>query len=177
MDVASDRVKSVDISRLRLLRDMRERSALGELSKMEAKRKIASSAARHASRELAIAQQDCARVHMELHRELVSFDSLSIAALDRYHLLIERHAAGVIRRRQSLEDARKVREQAETAASEARNQWVRCSAAKHKWQRIEHELKRAIDIHSDAAAEIEADDEVLLRHGRASLVQALGQLL
>ncbi|ASY67377.1 hypothetical protein SJ05684_a40640 (plasmid) [Sinorhizobium sojae CCBAU 05684] len=45
------------------------------------------------------------------------------------------------------------------------------SEARHKWQQIQDDLRRAVDILSEAAGEIEADDEILLRYGRGSLAQ------
>lgn len=171
MDVAFDRVNRVHASRLRLLKEMQERSALRELSKKEAQRHMATLAVQNASQGLAIAQQHCAGAEATLYQELMSLDSLSSAALDHHHLHIERLAAEVTFRRQMLDDARIAQEKAETAASETRALWVRRSAARHKWQQIEDDVRRAVDIHSEAAGEIEADDEILLRNGRVSLAQ------
>ncbi|QFI70490.1 hypothetical protein EKH55_5616 (plasmid) [Sinorhizobium alkalisoli] len=49
--------------------------------------------------------------------------------------------------------------------------WVRRSAASHKWQQIEDEVRRAVEIQSEAAGEIEGDDEISLRYGRVLLAQ------
>ncbi|TJW01127.1 MAG: hypothetical protein E5X42_31450, partial [Mesorhizobium sp.] len=60
-------------------------------------------------------------------------------------------------------------EEAEMAASRTRELWVICSAARDKWQQIEDDVRRAVETHSEAAAEIEADDEILLKYARGSL--------
>ncbi|MER8383082.1 hypothetical protein [Mesorhizobium sp. M1399] len=169
MDVASDRVNRVHASRLRLLKEMQERSALRELSEKEAQCHMATLTVQNASQGLAIAQQHCAGAETALYQELMSLDTLSSAALDHHHLRIERLAAEVTSRRQMLDDARIAQEKAETAASETRALWVIRSAARHKWQQIEDDVRRAVDIYAEAAGEIEADDEILLRYGRVSL--------
>ncbi|KUM27484.1 hypothetical protein AU467_16365 [Mesorhizobium loti] len=174
MDVAADRMNCVHATSLRLLKDMRERSALRELSKMEAKAHMAAEAAQHASRELAIAQQHCARAEMELYQRLASLDTFSVQALDQGHLLIERLEAEVALRRQTLDDACIAQEQTETAASEARAHWISCSAARHKWQQIEDDVRRGVDIHWQTAAETEADHEILLRYARVPLTHVAG---
>ncbi|NRP75559.1 hypothetical protein ILFOPFJJ_06482 [Ensifer psoraleae] len=169
MDVASDRVNRAHTSRLRLLKDMQERSALRELSEKEAQRHTATLALQNASQELASAQQHFARAEAALYQELMSLDKWSSAALDHHHLQIERLAAEVTSRWQMLDDARIAQEKAEAAASEMRAVWVKRSAASHKWQQIEDDVRRAVDIHSEAAGEIEADDDISLRYGRVSL--------
>ncbi|BAV50407.1 hypothetical protein MLTONO_5505 [Mesorhizobium loti] len=171
MDVASDRVNHVQASRLRVLKEMQERRALSELSKKEAERRMATLAAQNASRELAMAQQHCATAEAALYQELMTLENLSNAALDRYHLHVERLATEITRRRQMLGNARIAQEKAETAASETRDLWVACSAATHKWRQIEDDVGRAVEIRSEAAGEIKADDEILLRFGRGPLSQ------
>ncbi|GLR45957.1 hypothetical protein GCM10007880_64750 [Mesorhizobium amorphae] len=157
---------------------MRERSALSELSNMDAKRDIAALATQHASRDLAIAEDQRARAEVELYQQLVSLDALSVAALDRRcQLLIERLATEVTLRHQRLDDARIAQEEAETAASEARAHWVKCSAAKHKWEQIDDDIGRAADTHLEAAAEIEAEDEILLRYGSVSRAKEPGDVI
>ncbi|TGS35516.1 hypothetical protein EN823_14510, partial [bacterium M00.F.Ca.ET.180.01.1.1] len=74
MDVASDRVNWIQSSRLRLLKEMQERRALGELSKKEAQRDVAASAVQNASRELAMIQQHCSRKEAALYQHLMSLD-------------------------------------------------------------------------------------------------------
>lgn len=171
MDVASDRVNRVQASKLRLLKEMQEHGARRELSKKETERHMATLAVHNASQGLAIAQQHCASAEAALYQELMTLDSLSSAALDRHDLCIDRLAAEIAFKRQMLDDARLAQEKAEIAASEKRELWVRCSAATHKWQQIDDDVRRAVDIQSDAAGEIEADDEMLLRYGRVSLAQ------
>ncbi|MGZ2402794.1 hypothetical protein [Rhizobium ruizarguesonis] len=174
MDVASDRVNRVDASRLRLVKDMRERSARSELSNMEAKRQFAALATQHASKELAIAGDRRAAAEVQLYQQLISIDTLSVAALDRGKLLIERFETEVTLRLRRLEDARVAQEEAETAASETKAHWVKCSAARQKWEQIEGDLRRSVDTHSESAAENEADDELMPRYGRVSRPQMLG---
>ncbi|WP_040592921.1 hypothetical protein [Mesorhizobium metallidurans] len=171
MDVASDRVNHIQSSRLRLLKEMQERRALSELSKKEAQRHMATLAAQNASRELAMAQQHCSTAEAALYQELMTLDDLSSATLDRHHLHIECLAAEITRRRQMLVNARAAEEKAELAASVTRDLWVVCSAATHKWRQIEDDVRRAVEIHSEAAGEIEADDEILVRFGRGPLSQ------
>ncbi|MBA1142424.1 hypothetical protein [Mesorhizobium neociceri] len=172
MDVASDRVNRVHVSRLRLLKDMQERSALRELSMKEAQRHMATLAVENASQELAIVQHHCARTQAALYQELMSLDTLTSAALDHHHLQIERLAAKLTSSHQVVDDARIAEEKAEAAASEKRAVWVKRSTAKHKWQQIEDDVRRAFDTHSEAASEMEADDEASVRHGRVSLAEA-----
>ncbi|MET2832524.1 hypothetical protein [Mesorhizobium shangrilense] len=174
MDVAFDRVNRVHASRLRLLKEMQERSALRDLSKKEAQRRMATLAVQNAFQGLAIAQQQRARAEAQLYQELIALDTLSSAVLDHHNLNIERLAAEITLRGQKLDDARIAQGKAETAASGTRAQWVRCSAARQKWQQIEDDVRRAFDIHSEAAGEIEADDEISLRYGRVSLAQMSG---
>jgi hypothetical protein len=111
---------------------------------------------------------------VQLYKQLVSLNTLSVAALDRGKLLIERLAIEVTLRLQRLDDARVAEEEAETAASETRARWVKCLATKHKWEQIEGDLRRSVDIHSESAAEIEADDETMPRYGRVSRPKVSG---
>ena len=171
MDVAFDLVNYAHASRLRLLKEMQERDARRKLSNKEAQHRMAIVAAQNASQELEIAQQQRAGKEAQLYQVLTSLNTLSSAALDHHHLHIERLAAEITIRGQVLDDARIAQEQAETAASETKAKWVRRSEARHKWQQIEDDLRRAVDIHSEAAGEMEADDEILLRYGRGSLAQ------
>ncbi|MCA1408283.1 hypothetical protein I6F26_29310 [Ensifer sp. IC3342] len=171
MDVAFDLVNYAHASRIRLLKEMQERDARRKLSDKEARRRMAIVAAQDASQGLKIAQQQRAREEAQLYQKLMSLNTLSSAALDHHHLHIERFAAEITLKGQVLDNAHFAQEQAETAASETKAQWVRRSEARRKWQQIEDDLRRAVDIHSEAAGEIEADDEILLRFGRGSLVQ------
>ncbi|RRI01538.1 hypothetical protein EH240_14715 [Mesorhizobium tamadayense] len=169
MDVAPDRVNGIQASRLRHLKEMQEHRAHRELSKKEAQRQMATLAVKEASLELEKARQHCATAEAGLYQELMRLDSLSSATLDRHHLYMERLAAEITFRRQMLDDARIAQKNAEIAASETRDLWVTCSAAKQKWLQIDDDVRRAIEIHSETAGEIEADDEILLRYGRLSL--------
>ncbi|WP_027522094.1 hypothetical protein [Bradyrhizobium sp. Ec3.3] len=169
MDVPSDRMSCIHASRLRHVKDMRERSARNELSNMEAKRHIATLAAEHAWQELAIAEQHHTQAEAEVYQQLTSLGTLSVVELDRCELTLERLAIEITSKRQALEEARIAQEQAETAASEKRAHWAKRSAATHKWRQIETDVRRAADTHSEATAELEADDEVLLRYGSGLL--------
>lgn len=169
MDVPSDRMSCIHASRLRHVKDMRERSARNELSDMEAKRHIATLAAEHAWQELAIAEQHHTQAEAEVYQQLTSLGTLSVVELDRCQLTLERLAIEITAKRQALEEARIAQEQAETAASEKRAHWAKRSAATHKWRQIETDVRRAADTHSEATAELEADDEVLLRYGSGLL--------
>lgn len=168
MDVASDRVKHIQSSRLRLLKEMQERRVLGELSKTEAQRHMANLATQNAFRELAKAQQHCSTAEAALYQELMTFDDLSSASLDRHNLHIERLAAEITRSREMLDNARIAEEQADAAASETRKLWVACSAATRKWRKIEDDVLRTLEIHSEVGGEMETDDEILVRFGRSS---------
>ncbi|MCP3380158.1 hypothetical protein NLM31_06995 [Bradyrhizobium sp. CCGUVB4N] len=169
MDVPSDRMSCIHASRLRHVKDMRERSARSELSNMEAKRHIATLAAEHAWQELAIAEQHHTQAEAEVYQQLTSLGTLSVAELDRCELTLERLASEITSKRQALEEARIAQKQAETSASEKRAHWAKRSAATHKWRQIETDVRRAADTHSEATAELEADDEVLLRYGSGLL--------
>ncbi|MFH0301429.1 YscO family type III secretion system apparatus protein [Bradyrhizobium sp. 31Argb] len=165
MDVTSDRVNRVYASKLRLVKDMRQRSALREVSNMEAKLRTALQAVEQAVQDLATAEKNRAALEGELYRELASFDSLSVEELDRRcHIVTERLKAEVARARGRLEEVRDAQEQAKTSVLDARTILTKCSAASYKWQQIEGDVQRASDSHSEAEAEIEADDEVLLRY-------------
>ncbi|MGY3622270.1 hypothetical protein [Bradyrhizobium sp. USDA 10063] len=169
MDGASDRMNSVHASKLRLVKDMRERSALRALANMEAKRRIAAQAVQQAFQDLATAEGHRARIEVEVYRQLLSFDATPVAELDRRcHRVMERLTAEIALTRRRLDEARIAQEQAETAVSETRALWAKCSAATHKWQQIETDVRRAADTCSAVTAEIDADDEVLLRYGRGS---------
>ncbi|WP_027535591.1 hypothetical protein [Bradyrhizobium sp. WSM3983] len=165
MDVASNRVNRVHASKLRLAKDMRERSALRELSNMEANRRVAVQAVEQAFQHIVNADKNRATLEVELYRELASLDPLSLEELDRRcHLVTERLTAEIAGARRRLDEARAAQEQAETAVFEARALLTKCSAASHKWQQIEDDVQRATDAHSEAEAETEADDELLLRY-------------
>ncbi|UPK20756.1 hypothetical protein [Bradyrhizobium sp. 131] len=166
MDVPSDRMSCIHVSSLRQLKDMRERSARSELSNMEAKRHIATSAAEHAWQELGIAEKHHTEAQAEVYQQLMSVGTLSVVELDHCQLTLERLAIEISSKRRTLEEARITQKQAETAASERRAHWAKRSAATHKWRQIETDVRRAADTHSEVTAELEADDEVLLRHGR-----------
>ncbi|MCA6115046.1 YscO family type III secretion system apparatus protein [Bradyrhizobium sp. WSM 1738] len=175
MDVTSDRVNRVHASKLRLVKDMRQRSALREVSNMEAQRRTALQAVEQAVRDLATAEKSQAALEAELYRELAYSDSLSVEELDRRcHIVIGRLKAEIAGARRTLEEARAAQERAETAVFEARTILTKCSAASHKWQQIEGDVQRASDAHSEAEAEIEADDEVLLRYGSGSRTHTAG---
>lgn len=166
MDVPSDRMSCIQVSSLRQVKDMRERSARSELSNMEAKLHIATSAAEHAWRELAIAETHHTEAQAEVYQQLMSAANLSVVELDHCQLTLERLAIEITSKRRTLKEARTAQKQAETAASERRAHWATRSAATHKWRQIETDVRRAANTHSEVTAELEADDEVLLRHGR-----------
>ncbi|MBY3517256.1 hypothetical protein HFN76_34675 [Rhizobium laguerreae] len=177
MAVASDRVNRVHALRLVLVKDMRERSAFSELCNMEAKRQVAALATQHASKELAIAEDRRAATEVQLYQQLISLDTLSVTALDRAKLLIERLEIEVTLRLQRLDDARVAQEKAEAAAAETRACWVKCLVARHKWEQIESDVRRSVDTHAESAAEIEADDESMPWYGRVSRSQMSGNLI
>ncbi|WP_349253231.1 hypothetical protein [Bradyrhizobium sp. CB3481] len=136
---------------------------------MEVKRRIAVQAVEQAVQHLATAEKNRAALEVELYRELALFDSLSVEELDRRcHIVTERLKAELAGARRTLEEACAAQEQAETAVFEARTILTKCSAASHKWQQIEGDVQRASDAQSEAEAEIEADDEVLLRYRSGS---------
>lgn len=168
MDVPSDRMSCIHVSRLRHVKEIRERGARTELSNMEAKCRLETLAAERAARELAVAEERRVKAQAEIYRQLTSPGTVSVVELDRCELIIERLALEVTSKRQAFEDARVAREQAETAASERRTHWAKCSAATDKWRQIETDVRRAADTHAEVRAEIEADDEVLFRTGFAS---------
>ncbi|MGL3210411.1 hypothetical protein [Bradyrhizobium sp. BR 1433] len=166
MDVPSDRMSCIHASKLRHVKDLRERSARSELSNMDAKCNMAALAAKRAWRELTIADEHHARAEAEVYQQLVSLGTLSVIELDRSQLILERLAGEIASKRQKLEDARIAQQQAEMAASEKRADWAKRSAATHKWRQIETDVRRAAHDHSEVSAEIDADDEVLLRYGQ-----------
>ncbi|MCP1854629.1 MULTISPECIES: hypothetical protein [unclassified Bradyrhizobium] len=175
MDVASHGLNPVQASKLRLVKDMRERSALRELSNMEAKRRIAADALQRASEGLEAAQKHRAKVEAELYRELAALGTTSVTELDRRcQLVIGRLAAEIESARRALEQARMAHEEAQRAVSEARAVWAGRSAASQKWQEIEGNVQRASAVRSESAAEIDADDEVLLRYQGGSRSQTIG---
>ncbi|SFQ08301.1 hypothetical protein SAMN05216330_11528 [Bradyrhizobium sp. Ghvi] len=175
MDVASDGLNLVQASKLRLVKDMRERSALRELSNMEARRQIAVEALQRASENLTGAENHRAKVEAELYQELASLETMSVTELDRRcQLVLERLAAEIEPARQAREQARIALEHAQLAVNEARTIWAKRSAASQKWQGIEGDVRRTTAVRSEFAAEIDADDEVLLRYQAGSRSQAVG---
>ncbi|MCC8939916.1 hypothetical protein H8A97_32460 [Bradyrhizobium sp. Arg62] len=173
MDLASDRLNPVHASKLRLVKDMRERSALRELSNTEAKRRIAVQAVEQACEHLADAERRRAGVEAKLYGEMLSADAISVCELERrHHLIIGRLTDDIVAAQQVVNEARTAQEEAEAAVIEARALWAKRSAACHKWQEIERDVHRITNAHFEAVAEIEADDEVLLRYRRGSPGQA-----
>ncbi|XIA67446.1 hypothetical protein ACFIOY_18415 [Bradyrhizobium sp. TZ2] len=176
MDVASDGLNPVEASKLRLVKDIRERSVVRELSNIEAKRRIAVEAVERTSSELACAEKHRASVEDELYQEMASLDAMSVTELDRRcHLVITRLAAEIASAREALEEARIAQEQAQTAVVEARALWAKRAAANHKWRQIECDVQRTTNARLEFAAEIETDDEVLLRYQSGSHSQAVGE--
>lgn len=167
MDVPSDRMSCIHVSRLRHVKEIRERGARTELSNMEAKCRFETLAAERAARELAAAEERRVKAQAEIYQQLTSPGTVSVVDLDRGQLIVERLALEVTSKRQAFEDARVAQEQAETAASERRTHWAKCSVATDKWRQIETDVWRAADTHAEVRAEIEADDEVLFRTGFA----------
>lgn len=149
------------------MKEIRERGARTELSNMEAKCRFEALAAERAARELAAAEERRVKAQAEIYQQLTSSGTVSVVDLDRGELIIERLALEVTSKRQAFEDALVAQEQAETAASERRAHWAKCSAATDKWRQIETDVRRAADAHAEVRAEIEADDEVLFRTGFA----------
>ncbi|WP_439373201.1 hypothetical protein [Bradyrhizobium sp. DASA03120] len=169
MDVASDRLNPVQASQLRLVKDMREQSTLRQLSNLEAKRQIAVEAMERASMDLASAEKRRASTEAKVYLELASSGTMCVTELDRRcHLVIGRLTAEIALACQALEQARIAQEQAEVAVVEARAMWAKRSAASQKWQRIECDVRRTTNSRSEFAAEIETDDEVLLRYQSGS---------
>ncbi|WFU71542.1 hypothetical protein [Bradyrhizobium sp. CB2312] len=174
MDVASDGLNLVQASKLRLVKDMRERSALRELSNMEARRQIAVAALQRASENLKGAEDRRAKAEVELYQELASLEMMSVTELDRRcQLVLGRLAAEIESARQAREQARIAHEQAQRAVNEARTMWAKRSAASQKWQEIEGDVQRTTAVRSEFAAEIDADDEVLLRYQGGSRSQTV----
>ncbi|WP_375785014.1 hypothetical protein ACE10Z_36410 [Bradyrhizobium sp. Pha-3] len=176
MDVTSDRLNPVHASKLRLVKDMRERSALRELSNMETKRRIAVQAVEQASEHCTNAERYRASVEAELYREMLSADAISVTELERRcHLIIGRLTEEIAAAQRTLDEARSAQDHAEAAVLEARTLWAKRSAASHKWREIERDVQRITNAHCETAAEIEADDEVLLRYRRGLGAQVGGQ--
>ncbi|MCP3413532.1 hypothetical protein NLM16_05400 [Bradyrhizobium brasilense] len=176
MDVATDRLNLVQASKLRLVKDMRERSALRELASMETKRRVAGEAVERASEQLANAERHRARVETELYREMLSADAISVSELERrHHLIIGRLTEDIAAAQRVLDEARTAQDQAEAAVLEARTLWAKRSAACHKWQKIERDVERITNAHVETAAEIEADDEILLRYRSGAPAQRGGE--
>ncbi|SPP98393.1 hypothetical protein [Bradyrhizobium vignae] len=174
MDVASDGLNLVQASKLRLVKDMRERSALRELSNMEDRRQIAVAALQRASENLKGAENRRAKAEAELYQELVSLEMMSVSELDRRcQVVLGRLAAEIESARQAREQARIAHEQAERAVNEARTIWAKRSAASQKWQEIEGDVQRTTAVRSEFAAEVDADDEVLLRYQGGSRSQTV----
>lgn len=134
---------------------------------MEAKCRFETLAAERAARALAVAEERRVKAQAEIDQQLTSSGTVSVVELDRCELIVERLALEITSKRQAFEDARVAQEQAETAASERRTHWAKCSAATDKWRQIETDVRRAADTHAEVRAEIEADDEVLFRTGFA----------
>ncbi|MDA9421600.1 hypothetical protein [Bradyrhizobium sp. CCBAU 53380] len=175
MDVSSDGLNLVQASKLRLVKDMRERSALRELSNMEARRRIAVEALQRASENLEGAENRRAKVEAQLYQELASLETMSVTELDRRcQLVLGRLAAEIESARQAREQARVAHEQAQRTVNEARTIWAKRSAASQKWQEIEGNVERTTAVRSECAAEIDAEDEVLLRNQGGSRSQAVG---
>lgn len=147
------------------MKEIRERGARTELSNMEARCRFETLAAERAGRELAAAEERRVKAQAEIYEQLTSPGTVSVVELDRCQLIVERLALEVTSKRQTFEDARVAQEQAETAVSEGRTHWAKCSAATDKWRQIERDVRRAADTHAEVRAEIEADDEVLFRTG------------
>ncbi|MDD1521615.1 MULTISPECIES: hypothetical protein [Bradyrhizobium] len=176
MDIASNGLSPAHASKLRLVKDMRERSALRELSNMEAKRHLAVQAVQEACEHLAHAEERRAKLEAELYREMLAADAISVCELQRrYHLIIGRLTDEIKAAQRALDEARAAQEQAEAAVLEARSVWTKRSAASQKWREIDHDVRRITDAHFEAAAEIEADDEVLLRYRRGRSGQTGGE--
>ncbi|WP_025038816.1 hypothetical protein [Bradyrhizobium sp. DOA9] len=174
MDVASDGLNLAQASKLRLVKDMRERSALRELSNMEARRQIAVAALQRASEILKGADNRRAKAEAELYQELASLEMMSVTELDRRcQLVLGRLAAEIESARLAREQARVAHEQAQRAVNEARTIWAERSAASQKWQEIEGDVQRTTAARSEFAAEIDADDEVLLRYQGGSRSQTV----
>ncbi|SFJ63589.1 hypothetical protein [Bradyrhizobium sp. Gha] len=175
MDVAPDGLNVVQASKLRLVKGIRERSALLELSNNEARLQIAIDALQRASENLKAAEDRRANVEAELYQELASLETMTVAELDRRcQLVLGRLAAEIESARQEREQARIAHEQAQRAVNEARAIWAKRSAASQKWQDIEGDVQRTTALRSEFAAEMDADDEVLLRYKGASRSQAVG---
>ncbi|KYK44249.1 hypothetical protein A1D31_37115 [Bradyrhizobium liaoningense] len=172
MDIAPDRLNPSHASKLRLVKDMRERSALRELSNMEAKRHLAIEAVQQACEHLANAEGRRAKVEGELYREMLATDAISVCELQRrYHLIIGRLTDEIAAAQRALHKTRVAQAQAEAAVLEARAVWTKRSAASQKWREIDSDVQRITNAHFEAAAEIEADDEVLLRYRGGLSVQ------
>ncbi|MGY3238056.1 flagellar biosynthesis chaperone FliJ [Bradyrhizobium sp. USDA 4472] len=175
MDVASGGLNLVQASKLRQVKDIRERSALRELSNMEARLQTAINALQRACESLKAAENRRAKVEAELYQELASLETMSVTELDRRcQLVLGRLAAEIESTRQEREQAHIAHEQAQQAVNEARNIWAKRSTASQKWQEIEGDVQRTTALCSEFAAEIEADDEVLLRYKGGSRCQAVG---
>ncbi|MBB4382603.1 hypothetical protein [Bradyrhizobium sp. SBR1B] len=175
MDVASDGLNLMQASKLRLVKDMRERNAVRELSNIEARRQISLEALQRAVENLKSAENRRAKVESELYQELASLETMSVTELDRRcQLVLGRLAAEIESARQEREQARIAHEQAQRAVNEARAIWAKRSAASQKWREIEGDIQRTTTVRSELAAEIDADDEVLLRYMGNSRSQAVG---
>ncbi|TWA90227.1 hypothetical protein [Bradyrhizobium stylosanthis] len=175
MDVASDRLKPLEASKLRLVKDMRERSALRQLSNMQAKRQIAVEAVERASENLVSAEKRRAMLEAELYLALALSDTMCVSELDRRcHLAIGRLTAEIAVARQALEQARITQDEVQAAVDEAWAVWAKRSAASQKWQKIECDAQRTTNARSEYAAEIETDDDILLRYKGGSRSRAAG---
>ncbi|WP_407185401.1 hypothetical protein [Bradyrhizobium centrosematis] len=176
MDIAPDRLNPVHASKLRLVKDMRERSAIRELSNAEAKRRLAVQVVEQARERLADAEQCRAKVEADLYREMLAADAISVCELQRrHHLIIGRLTDESTAAQRNFEEACTAQEQAEAAVFQARGVWAKRSAASQKWREIDHEVQRITNAHFESVAETEADDEVLLRYRRGPSGQTGGE--
>ncbi|WID99705.1 hypothetical protein QO058_30395 (plasmid) [Bosea vestrisii] len=167
MAVASDRISSSHVSALRHVKGMRERRALSEWQAMDAKRRAAALAEASAHEELVAAQAERTAFERELYRRLIISDPLLGGELERGQRTLEQLTAAVERRRTALDDAGAAHRKAEAAASESRAHWARSSAVLRKWQLIEGDIHRTRQLRSEHLGEIEIEDDIVLRHGRA----------
>ncbi|WIW50382.1 hypothetical protein ML401_35135 (plasmid) [Bradyrhizobium sp. 62B] len=175
MDVASDGLNHIQASKLRLVKDIRERSALRKLSNMQAKCQVAVEAVEQASKNVASAEDRRASLEAELYLKLASSHTICVTELDRRrHLVIGRSTAEIASACEALERARTGQEQAQATVVEARVVWAKLATASHKWQQIECDVQRTTNARSEFGVEIETDDEVVLRYHSGSRGRAVG---
>ncbi|CCD87189.1 conserved protein of unknown function; Type III effector NopZ [Bradyrhizobium sp. ORS 285] len=169
MDVALGRLNPGHASKLRLVKDKQERSAIRELSAMEAKHHLAMRATQEAFEHLAYAHDQRAKVEFELYREMLAADAISACELQRrHHLIIGRLTDKIEAAQRGVEEARAAQEQAEAAVRGARIVWTRCSAASQKWSEIDRDVQTRANAYFEAAAEKESDDEILPLYRRGT---------